>query len=637
MRWALLVALLALTSALAPSAAGAAERRVYTGVVEAVHGDVLGGAPTAERVLLRTPGRTLRLPGRRLHLFDGRQVRVLARRDGRRLRRVQLMTAARPRQQPAVGHEPWYPPVRPVVGEQRVAVLLASTEADSGRRWSAARMDDLMFGSGLSVTEHLAAQSRGRATLTGDVHGWFTIDGPTGECHAYTYQQQAKQAASEAGVDLSQYHIVVTMGPRENCGWTGMANSSYETWINGEPPDFRLLAHEIGHNLGLSHGNALNCNVGGRQTSLEAEGCTSGEYGDPFDVMGHAPRQLYSGFHRARVGWISEDEMPVVRPDAGYTLRSVNDDRPGTKVLLVERPVEEWWTRYFGNRYFAIEYRTPSGIFDDFAADDSVVQGITVRLAWGPGWQLAPSLVDTTPGSPAGHRDAALRVGERVVDPGTGIGIELRSIGDGLAHVRVGYFPSAPPGLTARLADDEVAELRWQPASDEKGVGGYAIERDGQPVGHTSGLEFRDAGLPRGRLVTYRVVTIDTDGNETRSDAVTVTTPPSPGTGTADGDSSTVGPDRAKPRLRLRPRVGHRLPRSRRLVLTGTDDHGGLLRITAWLDGRRLRTAHATRVVVRLPRRALRRRHRLVLTITDAAGNRRVLRLRIVRGVLRRG
>ena len=128
------------------------------------------------------------------------------------------------------------------------------------------------------------------------------------------------------------------------------------------------------------------------------------------------------------------------------------------------------------------------------------------------------------------------------------------------------------------------------------------------------------------------MLTLDTDGNETPSPPVTVTTPPLP----TAGGTTTASRDRVRPRLRLRPRVGRRIPRSRKLVLSGSDDRGGLLKITASLDGRRLRTARARRVTVHLPRRALRRRHRLVLTVTDAAGNRRVLRLRIVRGVLRR-
>ena len=634
MRWAFLVGLLALLSALGPSAARAAEMRAYTGTIEARHGDILGSKPTAEQVFLRTSGRVLRLPGRSLRAYDGRKVRVLARRRGRRLLRPRLMSTARPRQQQTVGHDPWWPPIHPILGTKRVAVLLAATEADAGRTWSAQRMDDLMFGPGFSVSEHIAAQSRGRATLAGDVLGWYTIEGPAGQCASYTYHDQAQQAATDAGVDLSQYDIVMTMFPREACGWNGMAGGS-QAVINGEPPDFRLLAHEIGHTLNLHHGNALLCTANGAQTSMNAEPCRTGEYGDPFDVMGHAPRQLYSGFHRARVGWISEDEMPVGPPDETYALRSVNDERSGTKVLLVERPVEEQWSQYLGHRYFALEYRTAAGVFEDWAPDDPLVAGVTVRLAYGPGWMIQPELIDATPGSPAGHRDATLGVGRRLVDPATGMGFELRSISDGVAHVRVGYFPTAPSAVTAHLTGDEAAELRWERGTDDKEVWGYAIERDGQVVGHTAEPSYLDTGLPRGREVSYRVRTIDTDGNDTASETVSVTTPPLPGAPVTAPSTTVAVPDSTLPRLRLSTRIGRRLPRSRRLVLRGTDDRSGLLRITASLDGRRLRTARATRVVVRLPSRALRRRHRLVLTVTDAAGNRRVLRLRIVRGVLR--
>jgi len=69
-----------------------------------------------------------------------------------------------------------------------------------------------------------------------------------------------------------------------------------------------------------------------------------------------------------------------------------------------------------------------------------------------------------------------------------------------------------------------------------------------------------------------------------------------------------------------------------------SDDRPGV-RTTATLDGRRLRTSLARRIVIRLPRRVRRGRHVLRLVAADAAGNRRVIRLRIRRGriSLRRG
>ena len=76
------------------------------------------------------------------------------------------------------------------------------------------------------------------------------------------------------------------------------------------------------------------------------------------------------------------------------------------------------------------------------------------------------------------------------------------------------------------------------------------------------------------------------------------------------------------------------MPRSRRLVVVGRDERPGL-RLAVLLDGRSIGRVFGGRLLVRLPARALRGRHRLELRATDAAGNRRVLRIRLVRGVLR--
>ena len=626
------MALPALTSALAPSAAGAADVRAYTGVVQSTHGDVLGERPTRERLVLRTSEGTLRLRDPALRAYAGSRVRVLAERDGGTLTDARV-TARDHEEQP-------YPPA---VGPRRVAVLLASTAADAGRRWDAARVEELVFGPGLSVAEHMAAQSRGRSSLEGDVLGWYDIDAyPAEGCGEWEIGQKARDAARASGVDLSGYHYVMTMFPRRTeCSWNGMAEVGWAySWINGLPPDFRLLAHELGHNYRLYHAKALRCAADGAPTTMTGA-CTIDEYGDPLDVMGHGQRHLFTGFHRANIGWIRPEEVIDATAEGLYALTSVNDDATGPKLLQVRREPADQHDYLRTQHFFTVELRTPRPPFDDFALGDSAVSGITIRRTVDVRWMWPGLLLDMTPGSPGGHRDGALTVGRSFTEPASGVRFTLESLASGVGAVRVAYPPTAPRGVRAALDGVDAATLSWEAATDAKGISGYEVERDGVVVARTSAMEARDTGLPRGRDVGYRVVAVDTDGNRTASEPVTVTTAPLPPSSSTsapgDPDVAAGSPDRTRPRLRLRPRVGRRLPRSRRLVLTGTDDRGGLLRITASLDGRRLRTARARRVTVVLPRRALRRRHALVLTVTDGAGNRRVIRLRIVRGILRRG
>jgi hypothetical protein len=537
-------------------------------------------------------------------------------------------------------NEPSYPPA---TGPRRVAVLLASGASEVANRFAAEHIEERMFGPGLSVAEHVAGQSRGRATVEGDVLGWYTVDEPEG-CNYYETTADAMAEAKAAGVRFADYHYVMTVFPRRSCGWNGMAEIGGEfSYINGLPPDFRLLAHEFGHNLGFYHAWAHHCSDGGRATATTGT-CTREEYGDPFDVMGRAGRSFFHGFHRARLGWIPPEDVRIVEDEAVYTLRSVNDAGAGTKILQVERPVDDdGYGTMLGPRYFAVELRSPMPAFDDFAPGEPIVSGVTIRLTLAVNWMWPTKLLDVTPGSPGGHGDAVLGVGQSFTDPPSGARFTLESLAGGTGRVRLSYPPTAPQDVRAEPAGEDGVALSWSPSTDAKGVAAYEVERDGAVVSRTAGTTAADGSLERGRTFTYRVIAIDTDGNRTASEPVTASTPPLPVAPTEDSTAPpppppppAAAPDTTKPRLRVtRPRLGRRVPRTRRLALLASDDRAGV-RIRATLDGRLLRTARATRVSLLLPRRALRRRHRLTLTAIDAAGNRTVVRLRIVRGRLLR-
>jgi hypothetical protein len=620
-----------------PAPAGAAER-AYTGIVEVRHDDGPQRTSVPDRLVLRTDDGVLRIAERRLHRFVGRRVKVLAERDGSTLRveRVAAADGAAPAQQEEEADTwPTYPP--PATGPRRVAVLLASTAGEAPARWAKEPIEEMMFGPGLSVAQHVAGQNT-RTTIDGDVLGWYTVDVPATGCPDYLYEAHAMEAARDAGVDFSDYHYVMTVFPRRPCGYNGLAYiGGVSSYINGRPGDFRLLAHELGHNLGLSHAGAHVCTEDGRDTTTTGQ-CSYRDYGDPFDVMGHAPRAFFNGFHRAQLGWIAPGAIVTSREEGTYALRSINDPATGTKLLMVPRDVPDEYTPLLGPRYIAVESRSPAPAFDDFAPGDPIVSGVTLRITLGTGWSWPTRLLDVTPGSPGGYGDAALAVGQSFTDPPTGARYTLESLEGGVAQVRLAYPPTAPSGLEAALDGPDSATVAWAASTDVKGVAGYELERDGVVVARTSEeLRASDAGLPRGRTVSYRVLAVDTDGNRTASYAVTLDTPPpDPQRETA---SSRAPPDRTAPRLRVFPRVGRAgrpLPRSRRLVVLVADDRPGA-RVAATFDARPLGAAAARRLVLRLPRRALRGRHALVLAATDAAGNRRTVRLRIARGRVRTG
>ena len=84
--------------------------------------------------------------------------------------------------------------------------------------------------------------------------------------------------------------------------------------------------------------------------------------------------------------------------------------------------------------------------------------------------------------------------------------------------------PEAPSGLKATPAETSAA-LSWTPPSDNVGVTGYRVFRNGGQVGTPSSPSFADIGLTPATPYTYTVKALDAAGNESEASApLTVTT-----------------------------------------------------------------------------------------------------------------
>ncbi len=93
--------------------------------------------------------------------------------------------------------------------------------------------------------------------------------------------------------------------------------------------------------------------------------------------------------------------------------------------------------------------------------------------------------------------------------------------------------PTAPPGLSAAAVSVSAIQLQWQPATDDVGVSGYKIYRDGVLVGTAGGTSFLDVGLTANTIYSYQVSAYDAMPNDgpLSSPAVsraTLPTPPGP-------------------------------------------------------------------------------------------------------------
>jgi len=107
-------------------------------------------------------------------------------------------------------------------------------------------------------------------------------------CDTTTLANQAKAAATAAGVNLAAYNHYVYAFPSNACSWWGLGSvggSPSQAWVNGTF-NVTVVAHEMGHNLGIYHSRTLDCGA-----EVICGSGTVDEYGDIVDVMGGATRR----------------------------------------------------------------------------------------------------------------------------------------------------------------------------------------------------------------------------------------------------------------------------------------------------------------------------------------------------------
>src|SRR5712672_71953 len=92
--------------------------------------------------------------------------------------------------------------------------------------------------------------------------------------------------------------------------------------------------------------------------------------------------------------------------------------------------------------------------------------------------------------------------------------------------------PSAPTGLTASAVSSSQINLSWAASSDNVGVSGYRVFRNGTQIATTSATSFtHNTGLSPSTTFTYTVAAFDAAGNlSAQSSPASATTPAAPDT-----------------------------------------------------------------------------------------------------------
>lgn len=404
-----------------------------------------------------------------------------------------------------------------VTGTKTVAVVLFNFPNDTRQPWTHDTVRGVVFDNTNSVDEYLRDASYGQLALTGDVYGWYTIDSTNAGCAWSTWGSEARSKATAAGVNLSAYQYVVFAFPQtSSCGWAGLAYlPGTSSWINGAM-SLRVVSHEISHNLGVHHASTLACTNGGVAATFGSS-CTQSEYGDPFTVMGSASTRHHVNWHRAQLGWATD--VQTVTTGGSYLLTPA--ELTGTpRMLRVART---------DGTYLNLEFRQPWGTFDNFSVSDPVVNGVSVRVAPATTSIVQSKLVDANP-STSSFSDAALGVGQTIVDPSTGVSITTLAVGPAGATVSIqfapdGQAPSAPGPLSGAPQGSSSVQLSWSAATDNVAVAGYRVYRGGVLVGTTSSLSYLDTGLAPQTTYAYEVRAFDAAGNVGPAASASATTP----------------------------------------------------------------------------------------------------------------
>lgn len=406
-------------------------------------------------------------------------------------------------------------------GVKSVAVVLINFTDDTRQPWTITQARNVVFDSSTSVNAYYQDTSDGQVSLAGDVFGYVTITKDNVGCDWSQWGSAARTAAIAAGYPLDSYTYTVYAWPRTTlCGWAGLGylpgTSSY---IDGYL-DTRVVGHELGHNFGVHHASTMSCSENGVVTTMTGT-CTSDEYGDPYSIMGTSTR-LHNNWHRQQLGWSTG--MVTAISTATYTLAPA-DAGTGTRLIRIPRN---------NGTYLNLEYRQPTGLFDSFSVTEAVTNGVSIRIAPDTTSIVQSQLVDATPTSPSSFNDSTLKAGVSFTDPLTGATITVNSVSATGANITVSYGPDdvAPSGVGAvtTTTSSTSVRLQWTAATDNRGVVGYRVSRDGTLLQTVTTTTATDATVTAGQSYVYSVAALDAAGNVGPSSTVTVT-PPLPDTG----------------------------------------------------------------------------------------------------------
>lgn len=321
-------------------------------------------------------------------------------------------------------------------GKQRTLVLLVNSVVQPEQALTPKQAEDYINNG--QFNKFIKEASYGQAWFEAKAYGWIKLQRTTQKeaCgFANISDPEIQNFLSKNGINLANYDRLVflapggggcsTVGKGDYTGtsgvefsqaWIGVnAYNSPSSWGTHSFPwsnlDF-LLAHELGHSLGLWHANGFDCGsvaLGGN--------CEHVEYGNYYDAMGSGGRYSlqYNGFYKEILGWIKSANIINITQTGRYTIGHLELTSPKMFAKVFNPKISSTQPQ------FIIESRYATG-FDSDITKGSPTKNAGI-LVMKPVGKESSRLIDTTPSEKdwlEDSADASIKLGQTFVDKAGG-------------------------------------------------------------------------------------------------------------------------------------------------------------------------------------------------------------------------
>ncbi|HZH33679.1 MAG TPA: FG-GAP-like repeat-containing protein [Pyrinomonadaceae bacterium] len=223
-----------------------------------------------------------------------------------------------------------------------------------------------------------------------------------------------RNAARSAGFETDNFNLdFIAFSFTQSLGFGGAAKIGAKGVLLNGSFDFKIIAHELGHNYGLLHANVWRTTDG---TVIGAG--ANVEYGDAFDLMGGGSSQIthHSAGYKRRLDWLTEANVQTVTDTGVYRVFAfdVINAPTGVHALKIRKDnLKDYW----------VEFRQA------ITSAPNLVNGALLRWDFAQQGFRQTQLLDMTPNTTS-LADSPILIGQSFTDNTSGITITVLGKGN---------------------------------------------------------------------------------------------------------------------------------------------------------------------------------------------------------------